>query len=493
MNAEEIRFHTLTRLRRELRHGSLNPTELARVYADSAQADTAGLRAVLCLCADLEDQAAAADASRPLGGLPILIKDNIITAGGEPTTCGSLALEEWIPGEDAPLVKGLRRAGALIQGKANLSEWANYRSTTSSSGWSSVGGQTRNPHVLNRDPSGSSSGSAVAVSAGLCAGAVGTETDGSITAPACRNGTVGVKPTVGLVSRTGIIPISHRQDTAGPLTHSVADAALMLQAMAGPDAADEATAAIPDGYDFGFPDHLDAADLKGVRIGVLGPPDWLAPEAAPVYADAVQVLRGLGAELKEGLQLPDGDWGEQEALALKTEFKEGLNRFLASQSVTPPIDDLEELIAFNRRHADRVMPVFGQELHIQAQDTDPADPAYAQAVEDLARLAGDECLLHLLDGQRLDLIAAPSGNPSGVIDHIYGSRIKGGFSSPAAVAGFPHVSIPMGAVRHMPVGLSLVGRPFSEMLLLQVADAFERALDLGLRPQFIPSLEDAAL
>ena len=436
---------------------------------------------------DLERQGPGPD--RPLFGAPILVKDNLVTAGALPTTGGSLALADWRPNEDAPAVAGLRKAGALVFGKTNLSEWANFRSTRSTSGWSSIGGQTRNPHVLNRNPSGSSSGSAVAVSAGLCVGAIGTETDGSITSPASTNGIVGVKPTVGLVSRRGIIPISHRQDTAGPLTRSVGDAALMLSAMAGPDPDDPATEGIPEGFDMRLERHLGAADLTGMRIGALATPSWLLPQAEPVYAAALDLLRQLDARMMGGLEVEVDGWGAQEQLALKTEFRMGLESFLAVQKVEPPFRTLDELIEFNRRHADRVMPLFGQELVLDAAKTDPSDPAYTAAVADLARLCRDEYLLHLLDGHDLDVLVAPTANPATVVDHVHGTRMTGSFFSPAAVAGFPHVSVPMGFVQHLPVGLSFVGRPYSEPTLLRVADCFERSLALSIEPGLIETLE----
>ncbi len=489
-------FRSIVQLRQDLATGQDTTVWIGERYA-ARISDLNGkgpeLRATLVLDPDWRPAARTHDLRRtdaplPLGGIPILIKDNIVTCGALPTTAGSLALEGWIPGVDAPVVRGLRDAGALILGKTNLSEWANFRSTRSSSGWSSVGGQTRNPHVLNRDPSGSSSGSAVAVSAGLCAGAVGTETDGSICAPASQNGIVGVKPTVGLVSRTGIIPISHRQDTAGPMTRSVRDAALMLSAMAGPDPDDPATQGIPSGFSFQFERHLGVANLAGTRIGALQL-DWLLPQIDPLYTAARAVLQDLGALLTTDLKLNGVNWGAQEVLALQTEFKMGLNAFLASQTVPPPIRNLTELIAFNQRHAAAVMPFFGQELLLQSQDTDPAYPQYRQAVVDLARLSRDECLLKVLDEHRLDLVIAPTANPAALVDHLLGSRGSSSFSSPAAVAGFPHVTVPMGTICYLPVGLSFVGRPYSEHLLLQVADCFERALDLSLEPRYLPALE----
>lgn len=495
MPINPIHFRNIEQIRQELAKGSITASELCQLFMDRFVGSTAPgsvLNAVLRLESDILEQADSAeslDPGLPLAGKPVLIKDNILTAGTEPTTCGSLALQDWVPGTDAPVVQGLRKAGALILGKTNLSEWANYRSPNSSNGWSSIGGQTRNPHVLNRDPSGSSSGSAVAVSAGLCAAAIGTETDGSVCAPASFSGIVGIKPTVGLVSRTGIIPISHRQDTAGPMTRSVRDGALMLSAMAGTDSMDPATSDIPAGFDFQFAGHLGASNLEGVGIGALELPEWSYPQVEPLYKAACGILRDLRANFEEDLKPPSIGWIQQEGLALKTEFKVGLNAFFQSQTVAPPVRSLAELIDFNRRNAETVMPIFGQELLLQSQDTDPSDPSYGQALEDLDRMARDDFLLNTMDSQGLDVMVAPTANPAGVLDHIWGSRRSGNFSSPAAVTGFPHVTVPMGMVRHLPVGLSFVGRPFSEHLLLQVADCFERSAGLSLEPQFIPSFE----
>ena len=432
---------------------------------------------------------AGPDPNRTLYGAPILVKDNLITAGNLPTTGGSLALADWKPNKDAPVVKGLKSAGALVFGKTNLSEWANFRSSQSTSGWSSVGGQTRNPHVLNRNPSGSSSGSAAAVSAGLCVGAVGTETDGSISSPASTNGIVGVKPTVGLVSRQGIIPISHRQDTAGPLTRSVHDAALMLSAMSGSDPLDAATEQIPTGFDLDFEKHLGAENLCNLKIGAMATPEWLVPEAQPVYESSLRLLRDLDAQLVDGLEVSVAAWGTQEQLALKTEFRMDLEAFLAAQEIAPPFRTLQELIEFNQEHADRVMPLFGQDVWLDALKTDPSDPAYIEAVDDLARLCRDQYLLYLLDKHELDVLVSPTTNPATVVDHLHGTRMTGSFFSPAAVAGFPHVSVPMGFVRHLPIGLSFVGYPFNEAKLLRIADCFERNLGLETAPRFLETVE----
>ena len=497
MNNTSSRKRTIPQLRQDLADGTETVLDLCRYYSGRISAeeiDGAQLNAVLALNPQLQKEAAEVDAEGispdlPLAGVPILIKDNILTEGATPTTCGSLALQNWVPGADAPVVRGLREAGALILGKANLSEWANFRSTHSASGWSSVGGQTRNPHVLNRDPSGSSSGSAVAVSAGLCIAAVGTETDGSISIPASRNGVVGVKPTVGLVSRTGIIPISHRQDTAGPLARTVRDAALLLAAMAGPDPEDPATQAIPENFNFNLVENLGASNLEGLRIGLLEFPDWMFAEVEPLYKVAQDLIRDLRATLSSGLKMTNSGWGQQEQLALQTEFKVGLNEFFRTQTSAPPVQSLADLIEFNLLHADTVMPIFGQEIFLQSQEKDLLDPKYEEAVADLARLTQDEGLLQLLDGHDLDMIVAPTTSPAAVVDHLWGSRLSGSFSSAAAVAGYPHIIVPMGTVRHLPIGLSFIGRPFSEPLLLQAADCFERTLGLSLEPQFIPSLE----
>ena len=471
--------------------GSLSSAELTAFYLERIERLNPDLRAVITVSPAAAEQAAASDARRaggaapgPLEGIPVLVKDNIAVAG-MPATAGSPALAACEAG-DAFCVAGLRAAGAVILGKANLSEWANFRSTGSSSGWSTLGGQAVNPHGAGRNPSGSSSGSAVAVAAGLAPLAVGTETNGSIVSPAGTCGVVGLKPTVGLVSRGGIVPISSVQDTAGPMARCVADAAAMLGPMAGPDPADPATMAAgrpvgplpPD--DAAVPDYtslLDAGALAGARIGIWRQPSASASPAAIAVLDAAAGrLRSAGAEVIDPVTLPGTDqiW-EHELTALLHEFKHDLNAYLAALPGEHPAT-LAELIAFNRRSAGRVLAVFGQDLFERAEATtgDLADPGYQAARGEASRLA-HEALDGALEGERLDALTALTGGPARLTDHLLGDLFELQSSGLAAVCGYPSISVPAGDVKGLPVGLTLVGRAWSEPRLLALAYAFEQA------------------
>jgi amidase len=475
--------------------GAASAESLVRAYLERIDAiDRAGpaLRSVLETNPDALAIAANLDAERrrsgprgPLHGVPILLKDNVDTGDALTTTAGSLALEGHRAARDASLVARLREAGAVVLGKANMSEWANFRSTRSSSGWSSRGGQVRNPYALDRTPGGSSSGSAVAVAAGLCAAAIGTETDGSITAPASLNGVVGFKPTVGWVSRDGIVPIAAAQDTAGPMTRTVADAALLLDAIAGRDPNDPATLAAADRVAATFAGLGVRPDLRGLRLGV--PRGCLGVHEASdaVAARAFDVLRGLGAEVVAGVDLGDrAALSNAERTVLLAEFKAGLNAYLRDHP-TAPVRDLDDVVAFNRRHADRVMPYFGQELHEAAQGA-PAldDPAYLEARATCLRLARDEGIDRALRDHRLDALIAPSRVPAWTIDLIDGDRPFPGCASPAAVAGYPHVSVPAGFAHGLPIGLSIFAGAFADADVLAIAAAFERARGPWRAPTF---------
>jgi amidase len=472
---------TLAALQQALAAGELTSAELTAFYLERVARLNPGLHAVITVSEDAAAEAVASDAARaggavrgPLEGIPVLVKDNIAVAG-RPATAGSPALAGAESG-DAFCVGRLRAAGAVILGKANLSEWANIRSTSSSSGWSTLGGQTVNPHGSGRNPSGSSSGSAAAVAAGLAPVAVGTETNGSIVSPASACGVVGLKPTVGLVSRAGIVPISAVQDTAGPMTGCVADAAAMLGALAGQDPADPATsgaAGRPGGYT-GF---LDAGALAGARLGI-----WrdgskaAAPATAAVLDAAVERLRGCGAEIVDGVQLPGVDqvW-EHELAALLHEFKHDLNAYLATLPGEHP-KTLAELIEFNAGHAGAVLAHFGQDLFERAEATsgDLGDPAYLAARGEAARLA-HAALDGALDGGRLDAVVSLTGGPARLTDHILGDLPDFSTSGPAAVCGYPSLSVPAGHVRGLPVGMLLSGRAWSEPRLLALGFAFEQA------------------
>jgi amidase len=426
----------------------------------------------------------------PLDGMPILVKDNIETAGPLATTAGSLALAGNVTGRDAPLVARLRAAGAVMVGKANLSEWANIRGSGSSSGWSAIGGQTHNPHVLDRNPCGSSSGSAVAVAAGMVPAAIGTETDGSIICPAAINGIVGLKPTVGLVSRTHIVPISHSQDTAGPMTLTVRDAALVLSAIAGTDPADPATAEA-DAHRADYAAGLSADALRGKRIGVMRFATGFRTDEA--FAEALTTLRGQGAILVDIKELA----GRERILAnefpvLLVELKADLNRYLATTPASVKTRTLAQVIEFNKANADRELALFGQEVFEQAEASkDLEDPAYLAAREVSLRAAGVEGIDLLLKEHDVIALVGPTIAPAWKTDTVHGDQVPGGGAGTrlAAVAGYPHLTVPMGTVRGLPVGISFIGPKWSDALLLSLGYAYEQASHKLVEPRFLPSLE----
>ncbi|MDO6416541.1 amidase [Sphingomonas sp. BIUV-7] len=439
------------------------------------------LKAVLAINPHAPAQARALDRQRmargALFGRPILIKDNIETQD-QPTTAGSLALIANDTKRDAPIVTGLRAAGAVILGKTNLSEWANIRSTASVSGWSAVGGQTVNAHDPARTPSGSSAGSGAAVAAGLVDLAIGTETDGSITGPAAVNGVVGLKPTVGLVSRTYVVPISHSQDTPGPMTRTVRDAALVLAAIAGRDPADPATAQA-DAHRADYAAALRPDALKGVRIGVMRFDTGLSAGTDIVFEAALAVLRAQGAvlvDIKESRF--DPTIGADEHVVLMTELKADLNGYLAGAAPKVTARTLADLIAFNIANADREMPLFGQESFLEAEKTKGLDdPAYLAARDRAKRHAGPEGIDRLLHEYDVAALVGPTRNPASLIDSVNGdsSRRGPGAGSIAAVAGYPHLTVPMGDVKGLPVGLSFIGTAWSEANLLGFGAAYESA------------------
>jgi len=453
------------------------------------------LRAVLEPNPDALAEAAALDAERkakgprgPLHGIPVLVKDNVATRDRMQTTAGSLALVGVAPPRDAFLIEELRAAGVVLLGKANLSEWANFRSSHSSSGWSGRGGQCRNPYALDRTPSGSSSGSGVAVAANLCAVAIGTETDGSIVSPATCCGIVGIKPTLGLVSRAGVIPIAHSQDTAGPMTRTVADAATLLGALTGVDSRDAATAASAGRSRVDYTTFLDPAGLKGARLGVcrsrfMG----YSPAVDALMEGAIDTLKRLGAVLVDPADITTGgQFEESEYAVLLYEFKADLNRYLGEWAPGSGAKTLEDLIAYNERARDKEMPYFGQEIFTQAQAKGPlTDQDYLRALDKNHLLARTQGIDAVMAEHQLDALIAPTGGPASLIDLVNGDPGGGGsFSSPAAVAGYPHVTVPMGFVQGLPVGLSFVGRAWSEPVLLKLAYAFEQATKARKPPTF---------
>jgi amidase len=455
------------------------------------------LNAVIAVDPTALDQARAMDRRRmvrgPLFGLPILVKDNIDMAGPLPTTAGSLALKDNVTNRDAPFIARLRAAGAIMVGKANLSEWANIRSTDSISGWSATGGQTRNPHALTRNSCGSSSGSGAAVAAQMVDAAIGTETDGSITCPAAVNGIVGLKPTVGLVSRTHVVPISHSQDTAGPMTRDVETAARLLTAMAGSDPADPATKEA-DARKTDYVAALKPGALKGARIGVARFAAGWHPGVDARFEAALAVLKREGAVLVEITKGADRRViGENERKVLMTELKADMNAYLATTPATVKTRTLADLIAFNKANAAAEMGLFGQDQFETAQATKGlTDPEYINARETSLRLAGKEGIDRMLAEAKVEVIVAPTAPPAWFIDPVNGDQATfGGAGGLAAVAGYPHLTVPMGAVRGLPVGLSFIGPAWSEARLLALGHGFEQATP-GLKPipRFIDRVED---
>jgi len=469
--------------------GRLSAVKLASYYLQQIETRNERLNAVISSNPDLLAQARMLDEERsagnvrgPLHGIPVLLKDNIEAREKMPTTAGSLALQNNFTGRDAAITKKLRASGALILGKANLSEWANFRSTRSSSGWSGVGGQTRNPYDLNKTPCGSSSGSAVAVAADLTLLAVGTETDGSITCPASINGIVGIKPTIGLISRSGIVPISHRQDTAGPMARSVHDAAVLLTAMAGYDETDASTThALTKGvFGIDYSRRLDQVNIQGKRIGVLRGSAGFHDQVDVLFEQAISDLKNAGVIIVDDLALDHADdedeYFDNYLNTLLHDFKRDLNAYLAALPETSPqAADLDALIAFNQANADRELLWFGQDLWQRAVALiDFDDAQYGKTVAALSRITR-AAIDGLLQENKLDALIAPTRAPAWSIDKINGDPDTGGTSTYAAIAGYPHISVPMGFVHHLPVGLSFLGTAFSEVELIQLAHVYEQA------------------
>lgn len=444
----------------------------------------------LKIAREMDRERAAKKVRGPLHGIPVLLKDNIATGDRMCTSAGSLALAGVRAARDAHVVARLRAAGAVIIGKTNLSEWANMRSPHSVSGWSARGGLTLNPYALDRNCSGSSSGSGAAIAASLATLAVGTETDGSIVSPASICGLVGIKPTVGLVSRSGIIPIAHSQDTAGPMARSVTDAALMLAAMVGADPADAVTAAGKAGD---YAAALDKDGLRGMRIGVARDFFGGNEELDAVIGRALLVLRERGAVLVDPVRLPDvAEYGDSETAVLLHEFKAGLAAYLKEYAPGAAVADMAGLIAFNERRRASELRHFGQEYLLRAEATEGLDSeAYLAALANNRRCAREEGIDRVLREHRLDALVAPTGGPAWLTDFINGDHYGASFSTPAAVAGYPHVTVPAGFVHGLPVGLSFVGAAYSEAALIRMAYAFEQATLHRRAPQFHASVSPA--
>jgi amidase len=498
-----VTWLTISQLQQRMDAGKL--TSKGLVQSDIARirhVDQAGptLRSVLELNPDASKIATALDAKRAashgaLYGIPVLLKDNIDTGDRTLTTAGSLALMEAPAPQDAAVVMRLRKAGAVILGKTNLSEWADFRSAHASSGWTGRGGQTRNPYALDRNPCGSSSGSAVAVAAGLVPVAVGTETDGSIICPASMNGIVGIKPTLGLVSRSGIIPISHNQDTAGPMARTVADAAILLTAMAGSDPHDPATADA-DKHATDYTRFLDPNGLRGKRIGVVRQLAGSEPNADRVLDEAIAAMKAQGAIIVDPVTLPHlADLGDPEMTVMLYDFKHDIDAYLAQRSQLQ-VKTLADLIAFNKREADREMAWFGQDLFEQAETKGPlTDKAYTDALAKAKQFSGPEGIDAALQANHVDALLAPSWGPAYMTDLVLGDHIVsgnptiGGASQPAAVAGYPSITVPAGWAHGLPVGIVFFGSKWSEPTLISIAYGFEQHTHAWQAPKFLDTVE----
>jgi amidase len=484
-----------------MRSGELSACKLveeALRRIDSLDRQGPRLNSVIEVNPDAHQIAEALDDERRQGhvrgllhGIPILIKDNIDTADHMTTTAGSLALEGSIAQQDAFLVTRLRDAGVVLLGKTNLSEWANFRSSHSISAWSSRGGLTRNPYALDRSPCGSSSGSAVAVSAGLCAAAVGTETDGSIICPAQACGIVGIKPTLGLVSRSGVIPIAHSQDTAGSMARTVVDAAILLGAMTGADPRDSITLDteckdLTDTVPF-----LDPDGLRGKRIGVISKSFDFNPHVKQIMEECLEVMKSSGAVMVDPVEIKTASrLSKPEHEVLYYEFKADLNTYLSGLGSEVRVHSMQEVIDFNEQNRERVMPLFGQEEMLKAQEKGPLTEArYLKALEKGRRLAREEGIDSTLRKHSLDAIVSAAGGPAWLFDFVNGDSGVGGDTSPAAVAGYPNITVPAGFIHGLPVGISFVGKAYTEPTLIGIAYAFEKARGARRKPEFLPTIE----
>jgi amidase len=444
----------------------------------------------MSIAASLDQERKSKGPRGPLHGIPVLIKDNIDTADGMMTTAGSLALVGSKPAKDSFVAQKLRAAGAVILGKTNLSEWANIRSSHSTSGWSGRGGLTKNPYALDRNPCGSSSGSGAGVSANLCAAAIGTETDGSIVCPSSSNGIAGIKPTVGLVSRSGIIPISHSQDGAGPMCRTVRDAAILLGALTGVDPADSATAASGGKFFADYTQFCDRSGLKGARIGVARKYFGFSDAVDALMEQSIDAMGKQGAIIVDPADIETlGKFDETELVVFMYELKADLNAYLANLGPHSPVRTLQDVIDFNDRNRQREMPYFGQDLFLKAQAKGPlTDKAYVDALEKNHQLARTEGIDATMEKYHLDAIVAPTGGPAWISDLVNGDHVAGGSSNAAAVAGYPNINVTAGFVSGLPVGISFFGRAWSEPTLIRLAFSFEQTTRARRKPRFLPSI-----
>lgn len=493
----ELEELTISELQDGMKSGRFTARSLVQKYLDRIdEIDKHGpaINSVIEINPDAASIAEALDREReekgargPLHGIPILIKDNIDTADRMMTTAGSLALVGSRPTQDAFVAKKLREAGAVILGKTNLSEWANFRSSHSTSGWSGRGGQTKNPYVLERNACGSSSGSGAALSANLCAVAIGTETDGSVVCPSSTNSLVGIKPTVGLISRAGIIPISHSQDTAGPMARTVSDAAILLGALTGIDVNDGVTKTQRSFAD--YTRFLDKGGLKGARLGVARKYFGFNDRVDKLMNESIDVIKRLGAVVVDPTDIPtSGKFDDSELEVLLYEFKADLNNYLRRLGSSTPVHSLKEVIEFNEKNRDREMPYFGQDLFIKAEAKGPlTEKKYLQALAKNHLLSRAQGIDFIMRKHRLDALVAPTGGPAWPTDWINGDHFTGGYSSASAVAGYPHITVPAGYVFGLPVGISFFGAAWSEPKLIKYAYAFEQATKARRPPKFLPT------
>jgi amidase len=485
-------------LQKKMKSGELSSSALTRAYLGRIEElDRGRVNSVievnpeaLAIAESLDREVKASGPRGPMHGLPVLIKDNIDTADKMQTTAGSLALVGSKPAADSAVAQKLRQAGAVILGKTNLSEWANIRSNHSTSGWSGRGGLTRNPYAIDRNPCGSSSGSGAAASANFCTVAVGTETDGSVVCPSSANGIVGIKPTVGLISRRGIIPIAHSQDTAGPMARSVRDAAILLGVLAGTDAGDAATADADAKKQKDYTQFLEANGLEGARIGVARKYFGFSDAVDKVMSEAISAMKSAGATIVDPADLEShGKFDESELTVLLYELKTDLNSYLAGRSDSQ-VKTLADVIAFNDKNKEKEMPYFGQDLLIKAQEKGPlTEKEYLDALATNHRLTREQGIDGVMDKHGLDALMAPTGGPAWLTDLANGDHFTGGSSNAAAVAGYPNINVPAGVVFGLPVGISFFGRAWSEPTLLKIAYGFEQLTKARKPPQFLPTMK----